>query len=88
MSARKPRAAAESPRDPEGGEREDELQELFAQTDSDGDQTIDVLEFRAMMRELDPEMSAQDAEIGFREIDIDNDGEIDFEEFRAWWESN
>jgi calmodulin len=88
MSARKPRTAAESPRDSQGSERDDELRELFAQTDSDGDQTIDVLEFRAMMRELDPEMSAQDAEIGFREIDIDHDGEIDFDEFRAWWESN
>jgi calmodulin len=88
MSARKPRTAAEPPRDSEGDERDDELRELFAQTDRDGDQTIDVLEFRAMMRELDPEMSAQDAEIGFREIDIDHDGEIDFDEFRAWWESN
>jgi calmodulin len=88
MSARKPRTAAEAPRDSESGTRDDELRELFAQTDSDGDQTIDVLEFRAMMRELDPEMSAQDAEIGFREIDIDHDGEIDFDEFRAWWESN
>ncbi len=70
------------------GASADELEELFAQTDVDGDETIDILEFKSMMRELDPEMSSQEAEIGFHEIDIDHDGEIDFDEFRAWWHSN
>jgi calmodulin len=69
-------------------DREDELQQLFAQADDDSDLAIDILEFKSMMRDLDGDMSAQEAEIGFREIDIDHDGKIDFAEFRAWWRSN
>jgi Ca2+-binding EF-hand superfamily protein len=94
MSSKKARRAPAAQADPDlsaddaGSGRLGELEELFDQTDSDGDRTIDLLEFKSMMRELDPEMSAQDAEIGFREIDVDHDGEIDFDEFRAWWDSN
>jgi Ca2+-binding EF-hand superfamily protein len=38
-----------------------------------------------MLDELDAEMSRRDIEIGFKDIDTNDDGLIDFDEFVAWW---
>ncbi|HRX90186.1 MAG TPA: EF-hand domain-containing protein [Steroidobacteraceae bacterium] len=66
----------------------DEFNELFEQTDVDGDGSISYLEFKSMMADLDPHMKESAVQIGFREIDLDRDGEIDLAELRAWWLGN
>jgi calmodulin len=63
-----------------------EVQAHFIQADADGDKRIDRKEFRALLTDLEADMSPEESEIGFDEIDTDNDGLIDFDEFLAWWQ--
>ena len=63
----------------------DELRETFDYNDRDGDGRIQLDEFSAMLDELEAEMSDNDIEIGFKDIDTNDDGLIDFDEFVAWW---
>jgi Ca2+-binding EF-hand superfamily protein len=60
-------------------------EEIFDRADADGDQIIDVVEFRSLTRELDSEMSTDWVEDEFRAIDHDRDGRVDFAEFKHWW---
>lgn len=66
-------------------EQLDELHEAFEYNDRDGDGRIDMAEFVDMLDELEADMSDSDARIGFQDIDTNDDGLIDFEEFIAWW---
>ncbi len=63
----------------------DELREAFDYNDRDGDGRIQLDEFSAMLDELEAEMSDSDIEIGFKDIDTNDDGLIDFGEFVDWW---
>ncbi len=63
----------------------DELREAFDYNDRDSDGRIQLDEFAAMLDELEAEMSTSDVEIGFKDIDTNDDGLIDFTEFVAWW---
>ena len=63
----------------------DELREAFDYNDRDGDGRIQVDEFSAMLDELEAQMTGSDIEIGFKDIDTNDDGLIDFQEFVAWW---
>lgn len=63
----------------------DELRESFDYNDRDGDGRIELEEFAEMLDELEAEMSKRDVEIGFKDIDSNDDGLIDFDEFVAWW---
>ena len=63
----------------------DELREAFDYNDRDSDGKIQLDEFSSMLDELEAEMSKSDIEIGFKDIDTNDDGLIDFEEFVAWW---
>jgi calmodulin len=63
----------------------DELRETFDYNDRDGDGRIQLPEFSAMLDELEAEMSDGDIEIGFKDIDTNDDGLIDFGEFVDWW---
>lgn len=63
----------------------DELREAFDYNDRDNDGRIQLDEFSAMLDELEAEMSGNEIEIGFKDIDTNDDGLIDFEEFVAWW---
>jgi Ca2+-binding EF-hand superfamily protein len=38
-----------------------------------------------MLDELEADMTDKDIEIGFKDIDTNDDGLIDFQEFVAWW---
>jgi Ca2+-binding EF-hand superfamily protein len=67
-------------------DRREELGELFDAADRDGDQRIDLAEFRTMMAGIDPGMEPHALDVGFHEIDTDHDNRIDFAEFLAWWE--
>ena len=66
-------------------EQLDELREAFDYNDRDGDGRIQLDEFSAMLDELEAEMTDSDIEIGFKDIDTNDDGLIDFQEFVAWW---
>jgi Ca2+-binding EF-hand superfamily protein len=66
-------------------EQLDELREAFDYNDRDGDGRIQLDEFSAMLDELEAEMTRTDVEIGFKDIDTNDDGLIDFDEFVAWW---
>jgi calmodulin/calcium-binding protein CML/plastin-2 len=63
----------------------DELREAFDYNDRDGDGRIQLDEFSDMLDELEAGMSEKDIEIGFKDIDTNDDGRIDFQEFVAWW---
>jgi calmodulin/calcium-binding protein CML/plastin-2 len=63
----------------------DELREAFDYNDRDGDGRIQLDEFSAMLDELEAEMSKSEVEIGFKDIDTNDDGLIDFQEFVTWW---
>jgi len=63
----------------------DELRETFDYNDRDGDGRIQLAEFSDMLEELESEMSDKEIEIGFKDIDTNDDGLIDFVEFVAWW---
>jgi Ca2+-binding EF-hand superfamily protein len=63
----------------------DELHEAFEYNDRDGDGRIQKDEFIAMLDELDAGMTPQEMEIGFQDIDTNDDQLIDFDEFVAWW---
>lgn len=63
----------------------DELREAFDYNDRDNDGRIQLDEFSAMLDELEAEMSGNEIEIGFKDIDTNDDGLIDFDEFVAWW---
>jgi Ca2+-binding EF-hand superfamily protein len=66
-------------------EQLDELREAFDYNDRDEDGSIELDEFVAMLDDLEAEMSQPEAEIGFQDIDTNDDGLIDFGEFVAWW---
>jgi calmodulin len=66
-------------------EQLDELREAFDYNDRDGDGRIQPDEFVAMLDDLESDMSAAEAKIGFQDIDTNDDGRIDFDEFVAWW---
>ena len=67
-------------------DRREEFGELFDVADRDGDQRIDLAEFRTMMAVIDHDMEPDALDVGFHEIDTDHDNRIDFAEFLAWWE--
>jgi calmodulin len=66
-------------------EQREELLETFEYNDVDGDGKIQMDEFVQMLQELEWEISEREAHIGFQDIDTNDDGLIDFEEFVAWW---
>jgi calmodulin len=66
-------------------DRIEEIEELFEQNDSDGNGDIDFGEFTTLMSNLDPLMTQESLAAGYREIDVNRDGRINFDEFLDWW---
>lgn len=66
----------------------DDIEELFDRADEDGDDQINLTEFRGLMLELDREMRDNAVATRFLEIDTNRDGRIGFAEFRSWWLSH
>jgi Ca2+-binding EF-hand superfamily protein len=63
----------------------EELEETFAYNDANNDGKIEYQEFLAMLDALEAGMKADEARVGFDEIDTDNDGSIELDEFIDWW---
>jgi Ca2+-binding EF-hand superfamily protein len=61
------------------------LEETFAYNDANNDGKIEYQEFLAMLDALEAGMKADEARVGFDEIDTDNDGSIELDEFIDWW---
>lgn len=63
----------------------EDLKETFEYNDSNADGKIEFLEFMNMLSELEADVGTEEARVGFNEIDTDEDGAIDLDEFIAWW---
>ena len=62
-----------------------ELQENFSECDANGDGRIQFDEFQSLLLNINAETSPEENRLGFNTIDTDNDGEISFAEFVAWF---
>lgn len=61
------------------------MREDFDFNDANGDGRLTLGEFVRFLSALESGITAEECRIGFDEIDTDNDGAINFEEFAAWW---
>ena len=62
-----------------------DLEELFDEVDEDGDQRLQFAEFSQLLDDLGVDMQSEELRAGFRKIDVNRDGAIDFKEFLDWW---
>ena len=62
-----------------------ELRQNFDHFDANGDGKIDLVEFTRLMDALGACEPGEDPLIGFRAIDADGSGIIEFDEFEAWF---
>jgi Ca2+-binding EF-hand superfamily protein len=63
-----------------------EIRSDFAFFDKDGNGQIDLSEFIELLTVLSPKTKVRSVEEGFKMIDNNDDGFIDFEEFLTWWQ--
>ncbi len=63
-----------------------EIKKDFDFFDRDGNGQIDLVEFIELLTVIAPKTKANKVEDGFKSIDTNNDGHIDFGEFLAWWQ--
>lgn len=68
-----------------GSEARGRMREDFDFNDANHDGLLSLGEFIRFMRTLDEEITTEEIQIGFDEIDVNRDGGITFEEFSAWW---
>ena len=68
-----------------GAEQRGRLREDFDFNDLNRDGRLTLGEFMRFMRSADEDMTAEECQIGFDEVDTNRDGVIDFEEFLTWW---
>ena len=61
------------------------LRKSFAAFDKDGSGFIDKNELRMVSKEAGRELDAAEVEECMRDLDINHDGKITFEEFSKWW---
>ena len=65
----------------EGPEMDEELYEAFKTFDTKNRGYYDIEEMKEMMAKYGEKLTDREAELLFRDIDIDNDGKITFEDF-------
>jgi len=61
------------------------LREDFDSYDVNRDGRLTLGEFMRMMDSSDAEISAEECQNAFDEIDVDHDGLIDFAQLQVWW---
>jgi len=62
-----------------------EVRHNFEFFDRDSNGYIDQEEFAELLTVIEPRAREEEIEKGFREVDSDGDGSIDYSEFMAWW---
>jgi calmodulin len=68
-----------------GAEQRGRLREDFDFNDLNKDGRLTLGEFTRFMETVDENITAEECQIGFEEIDLNRDGAIEFDEFAAWW---
>jgi len=68
-----------------GIEQRGRLHEDFNFNDLNKDGRLTLGEFIRFMESVDENITAEECQIGFDEIDSNRDGAIEFNEFIAWW---
>lgn len=63
----------------------EELRENFEYFDENGDGKLDLVEFTALMEALGAAETGEDQSFGFRAIDTDGSGDVEFDEFARWF---
>jgi Ca2+-binding EF-hand superfamily protein len=63
---------------------EDEIEEMFERIDENGDRRISFAEFSSLMLEMNHATLQAALRKNFDAIDLDRDGSVNFDEFRAW----
>jgi len=63
----------------------DAMLSYFTNFDSKNNGALDFDEFSKLIRDIGFKLSEEELKKGFDKVDIDNNNEIDFEEFMAWW---
>jgi calmodulin len=68
-----------------GAEQRGRLRQDFEFNDLNRDGRLTLGEFIRFMGQVDENITTEECQIGFDEIDSNRDGSIDFNEFVAWW---
>ncbi len=69
-------------------ERIAKVRNEFEYFDRDSSGHLDIKEFRELFKVIAPDASRKETDEAFSEIDEDQSGAIEFDEFLAWWETN
>ena len=59
--------------------------EAFREADVDGNGTLTVEELAGLAKTLGSEMEEGELRAALNTLDVDNSGDIDYEEFVGWW---
>lgn len=62
-----------------------EIREIFDHYDRDGNGSIDRGELVKLLRALGSDADDDELAAAFEVLDADGSGDIDFDEFQAWW---
>lgn len=65
----------------------DDVRRMFDEIDEDGSGLLDRGETKVLMLKLFPGMSDVEFDAAFAKMDDDGSGEVDFDEFAAWWKA-
>ena len=64
------------------------LHREFERFDADGNGSIDEDEFGALVRALGVTFPPEKVAIAFMAIDVNGNGQIEFGEFKSWWQKH
>jgi hypothetical protein len=67
--------------------REENCRQMFASIDEDGSGEIDKAELAVLCKKLGRKLNPRELDEAMREMDTDGSGSVDYEEFRAWFNS-